>query len=357
MQRCNFQIHANLPVSVPAPTSDRVCPPLARSALASSRTSPEWQVFFPVVAIQLSVRFAIGNRAKARCISFLAAARSAVPICRPSHQYRGQNKSRFRLEAAHLVQKTKCADLNMKSAAVGRFFAHCNRKSLAAANTRSRFSASNTVLLTCVIGNPPAPTSYLLTGHPCNGELSFRRSKPLRRDLTRTAPFRVGLATCFCLPILPESVRNRRVLRYLNIQFYRRKSSVGTYGREGAPLHDDLLYSVHYDIRFFAVWQANSCYSPVVFTILLLLNKSQTEHGALSPVFVELRITVRCISLCKTVRPCHAGESRRAGNNNAVRAAAAMDDQEIAVRVLTADDANMYVCRVKYEVARLCVVP
>ena len=29
----NFQIHANLPVSVPAPTSDRVCPPLARSAL------------------------------------------------------------------------------------------------------------------------------------------------------------------------------------------------------------------------------------------------------------------------------------------------------------------------------------
>ena len=97
------------------------------------------QGFFPVVAIQLSVRFTIGSRARARCISFLAAARSAVPICRPGHQYRGQNKSRFRLEAAHLVQKTKCADLNMKSAAVGRFFAHCNRKSLAAANTQSRF--------------------------------------------------------------------------------------------------------------------------------------------------------------------------------------------------------------------------
>lgn len=115
----------------------------------------------------------------------------------------------------------------MKSAAVGRFFAHCNRKSLAAANTQSRFSASNTVLLTCVIGNPPAPTSYLLTGFPCNGELSSRRIAPLRRGLTRTAPFRVGLAAFFCLPILPEGVRNRRVLRYLNIQFYRRKSSVG----------------------------------------------------------------------------------------------------------------------------------
>ena len=38
---------------------------------------------------------------------FLAAARSAVPICRPGHQYRGQNKSRFRLDAAHIVPKNK----------------------------------------------------------------------------------------------------------------------------------------------------------------------------------------------------------------------------------------------------------
>lgn len=178
MQECNFQIHANLPVSVPAPTSDRVCPPLARSALASSRTSPEWQVFFPVVAIQLSARFAIGNRAKARSISFLAAARSAVPICRPGHQYRGQNKSRFRLEAAHFVQKTKCADFNMKSAAVGRFFAHCNRKSLAAANTRSRFSASNTVLLTCVIGN--LPCAHILPSH--RSSLQWRTFVPADRS-------------------------------------------------------------------------------------------------------------------------------------------------------------------------------
>ena len=154
----------------------------------------------------------------------------------------------------------------MKSAAVGRFFAHCNRKSLAAANTRSRFSASNTVLLTCVRErNAPAPTSYLLTGHPCNGGLSSRRIAPLRRGLTRTAPFRVGLAAFFCLPILPEGVRNRRVLRYQQYELISGVSSVGTYGREGAPLHDDLLYSVHYDIRFFAVWQANSCYISVFF--------------------------------------------------------------------------------------------
>ena len=86
-----------------------------------------------------------------------------VPNPQTGAPHRGQNKSRFRLEAAHLVQKTKCTDFNMKSAAVGRFFAHCNRKSLAAANTQSRFSASNTVLLTCVIGNPPC--AHILPSH------------------------------------------------------------------------------------------------------------------------------------------------------------------------------------------------
>ena len=34
-----------------------------------------------------------------------------------------------------------------------------------------------------------------------------------------------------------------------------------------------------------------------------------------------------------------------------------MDDQEVAVRVPAADDTNVYVCRVKYEVARLRVAP
>ena len=34
-----------------------------------------------------------------------------------------------------------------------------------------------------------------------------------------------------------------------------------------------------------------------------------------------------------------------------------MDNQEVSVRVPAADDANVYVCRVKYEVARLRVAP
>lgn len=114
-------------------------------------------------------------------------------------------------------------------------------KSLTAAHTMHGKSRGNTDLLTCVIGNPPAPTSYLLTGHPCNGELSSRRIAPLRRGLTRTAPFRVGLAAFFCLPILPEGVRNRRVLRYQQYELISGVSSVGTYGREEGPLPDGLL--------------------------------------------------------------------------------------------------------------------
>ena len=95
----------------------------------------------------------------------------------------------------------------------------------------------------------------------------FRPSgqKPPRRGLTRTAPFRVGLVAFFCLPILPEGVRNRRVLRYQRYSIISEVSSVGTYGREEGPLPDGLLYSVHYHIRFFAVWQADSSYISVFF--------------------------------------------------------------------------------------------
>lgn len=34
-----------------------------------------------------------------------------------------------------------------------------------------------------------------------------------------------------------------------------------------------------------------------------------------------------------------------------------MDDQQITVRIFTADDTNVYVCRIKYKVARLRVTP
>lgn len=71
---------------------------------------------------------------------------------------------------------------------------------------------------------------------------NFRPSGfPPQRGLTRTAPFRVGLVAFFCLPILPEGVRNRRVLRYQQYELISGVSSVGTYGREEGPLPDGLL--------------------------------------------------------------------------------------------------------------------
>ena len=71
----------------------------------------------------------------------------------------------------------------------------------------------------------------------------------------------------------------------------------------------------------------------------------------------EMRLTVRCILVCKAVRPCNACEACRTGDNNAVRTATAMDDQEIAVRVLTADNADVGIIRIEHKVARLRVAP
>lgn len=73
--------------------------------------------------------------------------------------------------------------------------------------------------------------------------------------------------------------------------------------------------------------------------------------------FVELRIIVRCISGCKAIRPCNAGEACCAGNNNAIRAAAAMDDQKIAVRILTTNDADVGIIGIEHQIARLRVAP
>ena len=116
----------------------------------------------------------------------------------------------------------------MKSAAVGRFFAHCNRKSLAAANTQSRFSASNTVLLTCVIGNPP------LRPHPTFSQVfpamaNFRPGGSLRFGVASRAQHRfVSAFLPASLPVLlKRALRTWRVLRYFNIQFYSKSSSVG----------------------------------------------------------------------------------------------------------------------------------
>ena len=62
-------------------------------------------------------------------------------------------------------------------------------------------------------------------------------------------------------------------------------------------------------------------------------------------------------SFCKTIRSCHGGKPSRAGDNYAIRAAAAMDDQEIAVCILAADDTNVRIVGIEHQIARLRVAP
>ena len=59
----------------------------------------------------------------------------------------------------------------------------------------------------------------------------------------------------------------------------------------------------------------------------------------------------------KAIRSCHGSKARRPGNNNSICTAAAMDDQEIAVCVFTADDTDMGIVRVEHQIARLRVAP
>ena len=50
-------------------------------------------------------------------------------------------------------------------------------------------------------------------------------------------------------------------------------------------------------------------------------------------------------------------EACRAGDNNAVCAAAAMDDQKIAVRVSAADNADVGIIGIEHQITRLRVAP
>ena len=59
----------------------------------------------------------------------------------------------------------------------------------------------------------------------------------------------------------------------------------------------------------------------------------------------------------KAIRSCHGSKARRTGNNYAVCTTAAMDDQEIAVRVPAADDADVGIIGIEHQIARLRVVP
>ena len=59
----------------------------------------------------------------------------------------------------------------------------------------------------------------------------------------------------------------------------------------------------------------------------------------------------------KAIRSGHGRETCRTRNNRAIRAAAAMDDQEIAVRVPAADDADVGIIGIEHQIARLRVDP
>lgn len=67
----------------------------------------------------------------------------------------------------------------------------------------------------------------------------------------------------------------------------------------------------------------------------------------------------RCLSSGsrKEIWSCDNCEACRAGDNNAVRAAAAMDDQEVSVCVLAADDADVGIIRIKGQIAGLGFAP
>ena len=59
----------------------------------------------------------------------------------------------------------------------------------------------------------------------------------------------------------------------------------------------------------------------------------------------------------KAIRSCYACKTCRAGDNNTVCTTAAMDDQEIAVRVPAADDADVGIIGIEHQIARLRVDP
>ena len=81
------------------------------------------------------------------------------------------------------------------------------------------FPASNTVLLTCVRGQTPL-RSLPAFSQIISAMADFRPGgqRPLRRDLARTAPFRVGISACFLACPAQKSVADMAcitVSRYL----------------------------------------------------------------------------------------------------------------------------------------------
>lgn len=63
------------------------------------------------------------------------------------------------------------------------------------------------------------------------------------------------------------------------------------------------------------------------------------------------------VFICKAIRSGHCREARRTCDDHTVCAAAAMDDQEVAVRIAPADNADMGIAGIKHQIARLGLAP
>ena len=61
--------------------------------------------------------------------------------------------------------------------------------------------------------------------------------------------------------------------------------------------------------------------------------------------------------LSEAIRSGSNREACRTRDDHAIRAAAAMDDQEIAVRIAPADNADMGIAGIKHKVTRLRLAP
>ncbi len=127
----------------------------------------------------------------------------------------------------------------------------------------TRKKRGNTDLLTCVMGQTPLrPRPAFSQIFSAMADFRPGGSKPLRRGLTRTAPFRVGLKPAS----LPTLLKERCGIGvYYGISIFsstKEDRPQVPADVKGRPFTMILCAFVCYHIRFFAIWQANSCFSP-----------------------------------------------------------------------------------------------
>ena len=65
----------------------------------------------------------------------------------------------------------------------------------------------------------------------------------------------------------------------------------------------------------------------------------------------------RIFSSSEVLRPADRGKTGRAGNNYIIRAAGAVDNQQIAICISTTDNADMGIAGIEHQVAGLGLTP